>query len=356
MPDIVITSAELKSSHIDEIVNLERSLTRSDARFVDDVPTPFYMNPVFYYSLASFLAVMAIWLMLEPFYNDDNKGIAIPFVSDYLLFGPVAGALGLAAGAVYGIVNRNFGQTAICGTISLGVGLGATVVTTVIADIVFGTITKLAFSIQGDMDRMLEGKFPLSGIAFFVLVCGRGLAWCIVSMGAGLGLGVALKSKKLILNGLAGGMVGGLLGGLLFDPVSRFLSGNATDGALSRGMGIAAVGILVGLFVGLFENISKDAWFVMLQGPLAGKQFVIFKSPMVLGSAPKCDVYLFKDPAIDPKHATVAKSGSRYLLSDGGSANGTSVNGRKVDKHVLQSGDVIALGDTVLRYQERVRG
>jgi len=43
MPDIVITSAELNSSHIDEIVNLERSLTRSDARFVDDVPTPLYI-------------------------------------------------------------------------------------------------------------------------------------------------------------------------------------------------------------------------------------------------------------------------------------------------------------------------
>jgi pSer/pThr/pTyr-binding forkhead associated (FHA) protein len=76
---------------------------------------------------------------------------------------------------------------------------------------------------------------------------------------------------------------------------------------------------------------------------------------MVLGSAPKCDIYLFKDPAIDPKHATVAKSGSRYLLSDGGSPTGTTVNGRRVDKHVLQPGDVIALGDTVLRYQERAR-
>ncbi|MBT3288595.1 MAG: FHA domain-containing protein [Victivallales bacterium] len=356
MPDIVITSDELKNPHVDEVVNLEKSLTRSDAKFVDDVPTPLYLNPIFYYAVASSLAALVVWLSLEPFFDDGARGLAIPFVSDYLLFGPVAGGLGLAAGAVYGIANRNFGQAATCGIIGLGVGLGATVVTTVVADILFGMTSGLAVSIQGGLDMVPEGEFPLRGIAFFLFACGRGLAWCVVSMGAGLGLGVALKSKKLTLNGLAGGMVGGLLGGLLFDPVSRFLSSNVGDGALSRGIGIVAVGALVGLFVGLFENISKDAWFVMLQGPLAGKQFVIFKSPMILGSAPKCDVYLFKDPAIDPKHATVAKSGSRYLLSDGGSPNGTSVNGRQVDKHILQPGDVIALGDTVLRYQERVRG
>jgi len=311
------------------------------------------MNPVFYYSLASFVTVLAVWLMLEPFCHDGEQGRSIPFVGDYMLFGPVAGALGLAAGAVYGIVNRNFGQALVCGIIGLGVGLGVTVVTTVIADILYGLTSLLAHKIQGG-NGGISGDY--TGAAFFVQTCGRGLGWCIISIGGGLGLGVALKSKKLVLNGLAGGMVGGLLGGLLFDPIFRFVSGNVGDGTLSRGIGVAAIGLLVGLFVGLFENISKDAWFVMLQGPLAGKQFVIFKSPMVLGSAPKCDVYLFKDPAIDPKHATVAKSGSRYLLSDGGSANGTSVNGRKVDKHVLQSGDVIALGDTVLRYQERVRG
>jgi hypothetical protein len=356
MPDIVITGAELKSEHIDEVINLERSLTRSDARFVEDVPTPFYMNPIFYYAVASLVAACLVWLAFEPFYDDHNPKLRIPFIGDYLLFGPVAAGLGLAAGAVYGIVNRNLKQTFTCGIIGLGVGFGVTVVTTFIADMLFGLTTNLAVRLQGGVERIQPGEFPLSGIAFFVLVCGRGMAWCIVSMGAGLGLGVALKSKKLILNGLAGGMVGGMLGGLLFDPVSRFLTSTTQDGALSRGIGIMSVGVLVGLFVGLFETISKDAWFVMLQGPLAGKQFVIFKSPMVLGSAPKCDIYLFKDPAIDPKHATVAKSGSRYLLSDGGSANGTSVNGRSVDKHVLQPGDVIALGDTVLKYQERSRG
>ncbi|MDX9982344.1 MAG: FHA domain-containing protein, partial [Lentisphaeria bacterium] len=308
MPDIVITSDELKNPHIDEMVNLERSLSRSDSRFVEDVPTPFYMNPVFYYSVACCLAAVLAWGLQEPFYDDGEGGLGIPFVDDYLLFGPIAAALGLAAGAMYGIENRNFGQAGICGIVGLGVGLGATVVTTVVADILFGLAGSLAFNLQGGIGVRPEGEFPLSGIAFFVLMCGRGLAWCIVSMGAGLGLGIALKSKKLVLNGLAGGMVGGLLGGLLFDPVARFLTSNAEDGAFSRAVGTIAVGILVGLFIGLFENINKDAWFVMLQGPLAGKQFVIFKSPMVLGSAPKCDVYLFKDPAIDPKHATVAKT------------------------------------------------
>ena len=322
-----------------------------DAQFVDEVKTPFYMNPVFYYTLASCLGAFAVWALSEPFYTDSEQGIMIPFVSDYLLFGPVAAMMGTAIGVTYGIANRNLKQAFTCAVLGLGVGLGATVITTVIADIMFGITGQIAIGLQ---DRTPgPGEFPVTGIPFFIFMCGRGLAWCVISMGAGLGLGVALKSRKLILNGLAGGMVGGLLGGLLFDPVSRFIVANAEEAAVSRCVGIVAVGPLVGFFIGLFENISKEAWFVMIQGPLAGKQFIIFKSPMVLGSAPKCDVYLFKDPAIDAKHATVKKSGNRYLLSDEKSTHGVTVNGKAVDRYILQAGDVIALGDTVLKYQER---
>lgn len=350
MPDIRIRLEDLNDPSIDEVINLEKSLSRSSGEFVEDIKTPFYMNPIFYYALGGLVAALAAWGVFEPLYTDDES--TIPYISDYILFGTTAGFIGLAIGLTYGIANRNLRKMLYCGVVGIGVGLGATLLTTLIAEWIFGIALALVGALIQQSGPVPNGEWPIRGMAFFILICGRGCAWAAVSTGTGLGLGVALKSRKLTLNGLAGGLVGGLLGGLFFDPIGR-LAGNLSDATISRGVGVAAVGLLVGFFIGFFENISKDAWFLMLKGPLAGKQFSIFKSPMVVGSAPKCDIYLFKDPGIEPRHATITKSGTRYLLTDEGGGGSTLVNGRSIQKYVLQPGDVITVGETVLKYHER---
>ena len=361
MADIVITKEELADPAIDDAVNLQKSVQSQGGQRVDEIKTPFYYNPVFYYTLAAAIGATVVWAITEPFYREyeTGKGEHMAFISDFLLFGPVAGMLGLSIGVVYGIVNRNWRQVFTCGCIGAGVGLGATLLTTFIADIAFAIFQMIAIQTQGIesiKDRHLAGQFPFSGIGFFVLMCGRGIAWSMISLGAGLGLGVALKSKKLALNGLVGGMVGGLLGGLFFDPVSRFISMQSHTASLSRGIGFFFVGTFVGLFIGIFENLSKEAWFLMLKGPLAGKQFIIFKSPMNVGSSPKSEVYLFKDADIAPLHAQVVKTGSKYMLKDEGSDKGTYVNGKRIDKYILQPNDTITIGEAVLKYSEKSRG
>ncbi len=353
MEQIRISKAELNDPMVDDAINLQKSLQASTGEHIEDIPTPFYMNPIFYYSLAAVAGTFAAWAILEPHFNDDDGGITIPFVSDYILFGPVAGMLGLAIGIVYGIANHNLRKAFYCGIVGMGVGLGVTILTTFIAGIFFGITSQVAVALI--QQQVPEGEFPLRGMSFFVFMCGRSIAWSVISMGAGLGLGIALKSKKLILNGFVGGMIGGLLGGLFFDPIHRFVTPGATDASVSRCVGIIAVGLLVGFFIGLFENISKDAWFLMVKGPLTGKQFIIFRSPLVIGSSPKADIYLFKDPNIIPKHATVTKSGNRYVLQDEGSESGVFVNGRKIDRYLLQPSDTITIGEAVLRYAEKPR-
>lgn len=354
MAEIRITNDDLKDPAIDDIINLQRSLQPQAQDKQETVPTPFYLNPIFYYAVASTIGAFAVWAITEPFYTDSVDHI--PFISDYLLFGPVAAAIGLSIGIVYGLANRNMRQMLYCGVVGMGVGLLATMLTTVVADIVFGITTQIAVSfMRTPMEELKPGEFPLKGMAFFIFMCGRAIAWSIVSMGAGIGLGIALKSKKLTLNGFVGAMIGGLVGGLFFDPIGRFLN-DSQDGALSRAVGTVAVGLFVGLFVGIFENVTKEAWFLMLKGPLTGKQFIIFKNPMLIGSSPKSDIYLFKDPDIAPKHASVVKSGNKYILQDEGSDKGTFVNGRKVDKYVLQTSDTIVIGEAVLRYSEKSKG
>ncbi len=146
-----------------------------------------------------------------------------------------------------------------------------------------------------------------------------------------------------------GGLLGGLVGGLVFDPINIALATPETA-AVSRAVGFTVIGAMVGLFVGFVEQWTKTAWLMMRTGPLAGKQFILYQNPTVLGSSPKADVYLFKDEAIEPRHALIHNRGGRYEIEDCNTPDGTYVNGIPVQKRLLQSGDQIVLGKTVLEF------
>ena len=88
----------------------------------------------------------------------------------------------------------------------------------------------------------------------------------------------------------------------------------------------------------------------MKKGPLAGKQFVLFKEATVLGSSPKAEIYLFKDDQIEPKHAVIYNRGGRFEIEDQGTPDGVYVNGIPVGSQILQSGDQIVIGKTVLEF------
>jgi len=130
MADIKITRSELADPAIDEVINLEKSLARSGGAFVEDIPTPFYLNPIFYYSLAALAAGLIAWACQEPLMNeaDRREENEIAFISNYMYFGIVAGLLGLAVGLAHGIANRNLKKALYCAAVGLGVGLGASVI------------------------------------------------------------------------------------------------------------------------------------------------------------------------------------------------------------------------------------
>lgn len=56
------------------------------------------------------------------------------------------------------------------------------------------------------------------------------------------------------------------------------------------------------------------------------------------------------DPAVSAEHATIVPVGNDHVLEDLKSPGGTVVNGSRVDRHILQHGDVIELGSFFLRY------
>ena len=103
-----------------------------------------------------------------------------------------------------------------------------------------------------------------------------------------------------------------------FDPVNYVVSGGTLESgvAVSRALGFAVVGATTGFMIGLVETLTKDAWLLMTEGHLKGKQFIVYKNPTVIGSSPKCEVYLFKDPSIEPMHAAIHTIRDGYEIED----------------------------------------
>jgi pSer/pThr/pTyr-binding forkhead associated (FHA) protein len=88
---------------------------------------------------------------------------------------------------------------------------------------------------------------------------------------------------------------------------------------------------------------------------IAGKQFILYKDATYIGSSPQCEIYLFKDPTISPRHAALHRRGNGFDLEDLGSASKTFVNGAPVARTRLKRGDQIQIGSTVLLFQERAK-
>jgi hypothetical protein len=264
-----------------------------------------------------------------------------------LMFAVVGGLIGLAIGAADGTVCRLLRRALLAGGIGLLVGFIGGFVSGIIANLVYAPLNQLAMG-------QSEGVNDLSPFGFAVQMVGRGLAWLLAGMTMGLGQGIALRSKRLILYGLLGGIVGGLIGGLLFDPIDLLLlGGDRVSAHWSRLIGFTVVGMCVGAMIGVVELLARDAWLRMAEGPLAGKEFLLFKDTMQVGSSPRADIYLFNDPEVAGFHATIRSVGDHYEIENTSKEFPAEVNGRRFQHTRLRHGDRIAIGDTVFVYQQR---
>jgi pSer/pThr/pTyr-binding forkhead associated (FHA) protein/tetratricopeptide (TPR) repeat protein len=79
-------------------------------------------------------------------------------------------------------------------------------------------------------------------------------------------------------------------------------------------------------------------------------QYEITDNEIAIGRSQQCHVVL-EDKRSSRKHALIIRDGLRYRLKDLGSANGTLVNGERVDEYELQSGDQLQIGDTNFTFQ-----
>ncbi|QDU93042.1 FHA domain-containing protein [Lignipirellula cremea] len=177
----------------------------------------------------------------------------------------------------------------------------------------------------------------------------RTVGWSMLGAFLAIGPGVAIRNGRRLLVGLLGGMVGGALGGYLFDPVATVTQ---TD-ILSRLVGVTGVGLFTGLGAGILENVARHGWLKVQVGLIAGKQFVLYHNPTIIGSSPQCEIYLFKDPAVFPRHAAIFTGAGGYDLKELDPAAVILVNGQPVRRVRLHSGDRVQIGGSIFEFQER---
>jgi len=176
----------------------------------------------------------------------------------------------------------------------------------------------------------------------------RGIAWMVFGIAGGVIYGIVGQSSKKGKFGALGGMLGAGLGGMVFDPISM-----ATHvGSVSRAVGFALLGLATGVGMGLVENALKDRWLYVVSGPLAGKQFILYKNQTTIGSRQESDIYLFKDQSILPQHAVISLTGARVSLQATGQVMWA---GQSINTRVLQDGDLLQIGRYAFRYKEKHR-
>ncbi len=93
-------------------------------------------------------------------------------------------------------------------------------------------------------------------------------------------------------------------------------------------------------------------WLVCTAGPDKGVQFELRTGKITLGRAPDSEVRLLEAKA-SRYHCRVSLDGSRLLLEDLNSTNGTKCEGRRLrgQHHFLRLGSRMAIGEDVFEYR-----
>lgn len=287
----------------------------------------------FYLGAAGLLGALIAWGICEPAFVD---GEGRRWGNTWMLPSIVT-MLCMGFGLAESIVERSGKKAAYRTALALPLG------------IVFGFVVdymaNVVYSIGLGVARALGVQNYHNPIAWIA----RGVGWVVFGVVGGLVYGIIGQSAKKAQYGILGGMLGAGLGGIFFDPIS-FAPFGFHGAALSRMVGFSLFGLATGAGMGIVESALKDKWFYVSSGPLAGKQFILYKQVTTIGSSQQCDIYLFKDSNVLPQHAVIEGRGSRLQLRASGVVY---ISGQPVQTRVLQDGDLVQIGRYGFRYKEK---
>jgi hypothetical protein len=96
--------------------------------------------------------------------------------------------------------------------------------------------------------------------------------------------------------------------------------------------------------------VAGQATLTLYEGGRPSRTYSLAKPLVTLGRLPESDVVV-TDPGASRQHARVANANGVFVLTDLGSTNGTLVNDEEVHERMLEDGDRITIGETVLEFR-----
>jgi hypothetical protein len=178
----------------------------------------------------------------------------------------------------------------------------------------------------------------------------RAASWGVLGCFISIAPGIVARNFKRTLIGMVGGSMGGIIGGMMLQPAT-VLSGNNPE--IGKLVAMLFIGLVAGIATGTIESVARSGWLKVTQGLIAGKQFILYRNPTFIGSAPDCQIYLFRDPVVGRKHAAIHIQKGRFELEDLPLGGRTMVNGEIVTRKKLRDGDKIKIGATEFVFQEK---
>lgn len=97
------------------------------------------------------------------------------------------------------------------------------------------------------------------------------------------------------------------------------------------------------------KKAAGTAKITIVEGDGKGKEYVITKDEFTMGRA-SSNFIVLKEAKVSRQHASVKRRGTEYLLEDLHSSNGVYVNDERIKEHALADGDLIRIGDFIMRF------
>jgi hypothetical protein len=272
------------------------------------------------------------------------------------IYGAILGAMiGLAIAAYEGFATRSLLRLFKYGSIGLMLGTIAGVVALPLSQWLY---SRLIVSAGAQAQASLNWKSLAIGMA------------CWIFFGGMIGFVEGLNKGTQSIKGFSGGVLGGIVGGGVYELARG--SGLALTASLKQqiilAISLSILGGAIGASIALVTVALKQAWIEVLDGKFAGRVYDVTKfvdpnlgsqKPGIIGSDEwRSNIYLPGDPKVQPAHARIGYANGGPYLSVFPKAQKmaeTLVNGSRVINVVLNDGDRLQIGRTLLVYKQKRR-
>jgi hypothetical protein len=296
---------------------------------------------IYYCAICGGWAGFLAWVVRTFVIGDNNYKASL--IGDGLLRQGVIGAfLGLFIGGMIGLLDAILNTTGFARMVRFLICAG------------LGFIGGLGCAIAGEIIRGSVGMYLWGWMMVGVVIGGSIGVYDLLRNAGSKGMGLAIRK---VIRGIVGGAIGGALGGFIQDLIGG-LEFKDTFRQSSVAIGMVILGMCIGLLIGLAQVLLKEASVRVERGFKAGREMMLSKAETTMGRAEGVDIALFGDMGVEKRHARIVMQKDRYVLMEDQPApqGGTFVNGERVyGPTPLKNGDLISMGRSEIRFQERAK-